>query len=341
MKISKSTSEKLNSCKNIRTIVADRHKKENCKSKNVTNFDDGNEHDAALFLRAMLECLGNEFKSNWVKDLTEHKVEEEQNCNNCDFSQTVNYKDVLLVVAGESKYIEKGIESKLEAETAIVEHNCTVTKNEVNVTKKLVLKPKLLLIQINRFKMDDYGMAKKMMNKVRVKEKIKVEQVNYILDSSINHEGPKVETGHCIVNVYNFKENIVIRCSDSVLSKRTIEKLEQTYVAVFRMSKEVESLDNLENLENLETEDSVEEWQKANKRKKPALSSSSSGEPEISLVNKFSSMEVDEDAYVMHANEAEIDKEIDNIKRKSKTKRNARKQDVFNKDCGLWKMYFL
>ena len=127
VKISQSTSEKLNSCKNIRTIVADRHKKENCKSKNVTNFDDGNEHDAALFLRAMLECLGNEFKSNWVKDLTEHKVEEEQNCNNCDFSRTLNYKDVLLVVAGESKYIEKGIEAKLEAETAIVEHNCTVT----------------------------------------------------------------------------------------------------------------------------------------------------------------------------------------------------------------------
>ena len=57
-------------------------------------------------------------------------------------------------------------------------------------------------------------------------------------------------------------------------------------------------------------------------------------------------MDVDEHAYVMEDNEAEIDKEIDKNRNKSKTKRNARKQDVFNKDCGPckttpWKMCFM
>ena len=42
-----------------------------------------------------------------------------------------------------------------------------------------------------------------------------------------------------------------------------MEKLEQTSVAVFRMSKEVESLENLENWENLGTEDGVDKWQEA------------------------------------------------------------------------------
>ena len=118
-------------------------------------------------MRALLHCLDSEFKTDWVKDLTEFTIEESQTCQSCNFR-------------------------KMKDESNKFKHNCPKSKDkvedEVEVSKQFITKPKVLLIQVNRFKVDKENKVKKIMDKVKIKNKTKVEETFYTLDSTINHE---------------------------------------------------------------------------------------------------------------------------------------------------------
>ena len=123
----------------------------------------------------------------------------------------------------------------------LFEHNGPEFKNEVKVTKRFSTKPKVFLVQVNRFKLDKQNQIRKIMDKVKVVNETKVEEAVYNIDSTINHEGNSVETGHCVANIYNFKQNKFFRCSDSVITKKNLNKSEQIYVAVLKKKKESEN----------------------------------------------------------------------------------------------------
>ena len=100
--------------------------------------------------------------------------------------------DVIFTVDGNPESVEKAIEQKMKDESNKFKHNCPKSKDEVEdeveVSKQFITKPKVLLIQVNRFKVDKENKVKKIMDKVKIKNKTKVEETFYTLDSTINHE---------------------------------------------------------------------------------------------------------------------------------------------------------
>ena len=131
-------------------------------------------------------------KKIWVKDLTEFTIEESQTCQSCNFSKKLSYSDVIFTVDGNPESVEKAIEQKMKDESNKFKHNCPKSKDkvedEVEVSKQFITKPKVLLIQVNRFKVDKENKVKKIMDKVKIKNKTIVEETFYTLDSTINHE---------------------------------------------------------------------------------------------------------------------------------------------------------
>ena len=99
---------------------------------------------------------------------------------------------MIFTVDGNPESVEKAIEQKLKDESNTFKHNCPKSKDEVEdeveVSKQFITKPKVLLIQVNRFKVDKENKVKKIMDKVKIKNKTKVEETFYTLDSTINHE---------------------------------------------------------------------------------------------------------------------------------------------------------
>ena len=93
---------------------------------------------------------------------------------------------------GNPESVEKAIEQKMKDESNKFKYNCPKSKDEVEdeveVSKQFITKPKVLLIQVNRFKVDKENKVKKIMDKVKIKNKTKVEETFYTLDSTINHE---------------------------------------------------------------------------------------------------------------------------------------------------------
>ena len=89
---------------------------------------------------------------------------------------------MIFTVDGNPESVEKAIEQKMKDESNKFKHNCPKSKDEVEdeveVSKQFITKPKVLLIQVNRLKVD----------KENIKNKTKVEETFYTLDSTINHE---------------------------------------------------------------------------------------------------------------------------------------------------------
>ena len=98
---------------------------------------------------------------------------------------------MIFTVDGNPESVEKAIEQKMKDESNKFKHNYPKSKDdedEVEVSKQFITKPKVLLIQVNRFKVDKENKVKKIMDKVKIKNKTKVEETFYTLDSTINHE---------------------------------------------------------------------------------------------------------------------------------------------------------
>ena len=67
-----------------------------------------------------------------------------------------------------------------------------INSSIIALNQKTKLKMKLRFpsssLQVNRFKVDKENKVKKIMDKVKIKNKTKVEETFYTLDSTINHE---------------------------------------------------------------------------------------------------------------------------------------------------------
>ena len=105
----------LQCVKSLRTNVALHYRSTNNWSTSATNFDDGNEHDPEEFMRALLDCLNDEFESNhnWVELLTEILMCEVHTCPSCTYKREVTIKDMVLQLSAEASSLQDGIRRKL------------------------------------------------------------------------------------------------------------------------------------------------------------------------------------------------------------------------------------
>ena len=241
VKICSAKEKDLQCIKAIRNKVANHYKTKNNKSK--TNYDDGKEHDPEEFMRALFDAMNDEFeeKHNWVKTLTEFVILEEHTCPNCKFKKEVEIEENIFQVSVKQESIEEGIKDKLKTETiekgSGFKHKCPNPTNIVIVKKSLSVTPQMLLIQVNRFELEPaLNKFRKTRTNVKLSHNITLNEFSHTLESSINHEGNSMETGHCIANVFEPKTGLFHRCSDSIVTKNLSgvrAKANQVYLATY------------------------------------------------------------------------------------------------------------
>ena len=329
-RIAKAKTTAIEHSERLKKLVSNDHIKKNQHFEEPvveeTNFDDSCVHDPGLFMRALVEALADEFedKNNWVKILLEHEIVETHTCGRCHYKIKTRFKDVIITVDSNKKSIDEMVKNKLKVEkiegNSGYEHKCP--NSEISIIKEMTVKPEVLIVQINRFKYDiKKKRVRKIKNTVKVEKNMSVDKQKYVMEATINHEGNSVETGHCIANIYSFKSISFFRCSDSVVSKKIIQKHDQIYIATYTKY-EVEETDSETEKNNVKGT-SENEFETMSKRKKPPSSSSKESGSDIGvpLSNIFSSL-----------GEEEIkDNGTKNVKDEVKmTEANGK---VFNKDC--------
>ena len=241
VKIFRAPEKYLQCVKSIRTNVAFHFKMKNPKSQ--TNFDDGKEHDPVDFMRALLDCMSDEFEENknWIKRLTEFVILEEHSCPNCSHQKQYNLTESIFQVDVKPVSLHEAVMDKLKTESiekgSGFNHACPIPINEVTLKKSLLVYPDMFLIQVNRFEMvaqsDRFQKSK---NEVKPSQEITFNEVKFTLEASINHEGNSMETGHCICNVFEPKSKLFHRCSDSSVTKDLSgikAQANQVYLAVY------------------------------------------------------------------------------------------------------------
>ena len=245
VKICKSKEGDIQCVKSIRTNVAQDYKKRNPTTK--INYDDGKQHDPEEFLRALLDCVSNEFMVNhkWVSKITEYVILETHSCPNCDFKKNIDMEENVFQIDANSKSLKEGIKKKLATEEiqkgSDFQHDCPNPTNKVFVRKRLLVTPEVFIPQVNRFEYNKRTKSsRKVKTDVKLSKRLKLGDVPFELDASINHEGNTMNAGHCITNVFDPKTGLFHRCSDSSITKNMTTKeakANQVYVAFLSKKK--------------------------------------------------------------------------------------------------------
>jgi uncharacterized UBP type Zn finger protein len=221
--IASSTPDTLNCVKDIRTKVAEHH----LKNDNSDDFDDGTEHDAVDFLRALLKCLKSEFRPefNWIEDLTKYVIQKKFTCHYCDHESVADNdedNDLVLRVYPVNAYsissVDDAVKAELETELMAKPHSCKNPDNEdFIVTKQMTVIPKVLMIQVMRFEYSQkYKRYAKSAKKITPHVRMKIKHISLSLDASINTMGAGLTSGHCITNVHQGDE-LFTQCNDKNL----------------------------------------------------------------------------------------------------------------------------
>ena len=274
-KIAQSNPKNVQDVKSIRTNVALNHikenKKNNKKPENITNYDDGKEHDPVGFMRSFLDCLTGEFRPQftWVRSLTEFVINEKHTCQNCKHEATIEVEEIILQVTAKKSNLEDAIKETFEMEIMEKPHNCSNPNNTVMVTKSLVVTPPVLLIQVNRFKVNpETENIEKLKNEVEPSLRINLNETEFLMDASINHIGMGPDSGHCVTNINQHINGLFSQCSDENIKQNVTAKkvnLNQTYLSIYSKHDVEKQSDKKDNVE-LEAE--TREWSKSDNEKK-------------------------------------------------------------------------
>ena len=190
----------------IRLVAIDSRGDNDDREGHGEDYDDGEQHDPALYLNALIVCLRNELMPISVQQLDEMfctSMTEELRCTDsllCPATiNPIEYSAPLPLPALNSISVENSCQIFLQTEQRVRTCRACLGTN-AHVEKKLAQLPRVLVIQLTRFQIRNKRELVKLKHRIRTAYKLQPQPGGpvYELTGVVVHKGEEAISGHYV-----------------------------------------------------------------------------------------------------------------------------------------------